>query len=206
MHFFAFPALVITLLTVIYLSFVKIFQKHLDVIRFRLLERFSGKEIFRALVIFSVAKKIHLNIERSVQLFSFLSYALIFANFLQVISGIVTGFLSGKGIIQIMYTYFTLGWTIMCFAALSMCGTQAGKARLFIKNMTQDIITKNFGDEKVGRKKLEYMNIFNLCADFDLRFTGWEMFVVDKKLLLTVTGILVTYGVLFATEVSKMTN
>ncbi|GFT92145.1 uncharacterized protein NPIL_267151 [Nephila pilipes] len=206
MHFLAFPGLVMTLLTIIYLSFVKTFRQHLGSMRYRLLESFSREEISKALAVFALAKKIHRGIERSVQLFSFLSYVLIFSNFLQLISSIVTSYMSDKIFIQIMYTYITLGWTILWFISLTMCGSQIGKIEIFIKNMSQDIIAKNFGDEEEEHKKLVYINLFNTCADINLRFTGWEMFVVDKKLLLTITGILVTYGVLFATEVSKMTN
>ncbi|GFR19960.1 uncharacterized protein TNCT_165191 [Trichonephila clavata] len=202
MHFLAFPGLVIVLLSFVYLSFVKTFQKHLEAVRIRLLERFSKVEISKALAIFTMAKKIHLNIEKSMQLFSFLAYVLIFSNILQLISGIVTSFMSDQEIVQGMYTYVTLGVTFVWFIALTLCGTQVEKTEFFIRNLSQDVITKNFGE--VGLKKLVYMNLFNACANFELKFTGCGMFVVDKKLLLTVTGIMVTYGVLFATEVSKM--
>ncbi|GFX13914.1 uncharacterized protein TNCV_3422251 [Trichonephila clavipes] len=204
MHFLAFPGLMIILLSFIYLSFMKTFQKHLEAVRIRLLERFSKEEISKALVIFTVGKKIHLDIDKSVQLFSFLAYVLIFSNILQMISGIVTSFMSDKGMIQLMYTYVTLGVTIIWFVALTLCGTQVGKTELFVRNLSQDVITKNFGVEADGLKKLVYMNLFNACANFELKFTGCGMFVVDKKLFLTVTGIMVTYGVLFATEMSKM--
>ncbi|GFS75399.1 uncharacterized protein NPIL_177081 [Nephila pilipes] len=206
MHFLAFPGLVMTLLSFIYVSFAKTFEHYLGAMRLRLLESFSREEISRALEIFMVAKKVHQDIEKSVQLFSFLSYVLIFANFLQLISTIVTNFMSDKVIMQILYTYTTLGWTISWFLVLTMCGTQVGKTSIFIRNMGQDVSVKHFGDEVEGRRKLVYLNLFNTCADLDLRFTGWGMFVVDKKLLLTSTGILVTYGVLFATEASKMTD
>ncbi|GFQ84342.1 uncharacterized protein TNCT_697081 [Trichonephila clavata] len=204
MNFLVFPGLIIILLSFIYLSFVKTFQMHLEALRIRLLERFSKEEISRALAIFTVAKKTHLNIEKSLQLFSFLAYVLIFSNILQMISGIVTNFMSDKGMMQVMYTYVTLGVAIVWFIALTLCGTQVGKTEVLIRNLSQDVITKNFAKEVDGHKKLVYMNLFNACTNFELKFTGCGMFVVDKKLFLTVTGIMVTYGVLFATEVSKM--
>ncbi|GFQ84338.1 uncharacterized protein TNCT_697071 [Trichonephila clavata] len=204
MHYIAFPGLVIVLLSFVYLTFVKTFQQHLEAMRLRLLERFSKDEISKSLAIFTAVKNIHLNIEKSMQLFSFLAYVLIFSNILQMISGIVTSFMSNKGMGNFIITSTTLGFIIIWFIALTLCGAQVEKTEVFLRNMSQDIITKNFGDEIDGHKNLVYMNLFNACADFELRFTGCGMFVVDKKLFLPVTGIMVTYGVLFATEVSKI--
>ncbi|GFS34091.1 hypothetical protein TNIN_456571 [Trichonephila inaurata madagascariensis] len=62
------------------------------------------------------------------------------------------------------------------------------------------------GDKNFVKKGEEQkdLNILSACSDIELRFTGWGMFVVDKTLFLTTTGVLVTYGVLFATEASKI--
>ncbi|GFS60600.1 uncharacterized protein NPIL_116771 [Nephila pilipes] len=203
-HYVVFPELLVALLSFVYLLFSKTFQQHLDELRLRLLENFSKKEISRTLLVFKAAKKIHLNIETAVSFLSFLAYALTFGNIFQVVSSIVTGFATDTGILQMTYSYITFIWSVVWFLALTMCGTEIRKIEVFLKNMAQDMITKNFDKKLDAQSDLEYMNLFNAYSDLDLRFTGWGIFEVDKKLILTTTGILVTYGALFVTEVGKM--
>ncbi|GFS60584.1 uncharacterized protein NPIL_116711 [Nephila pilipes] len=202
--YIVFPGLLVALLSFTYLLFSKTFEQHLDELRLRLLENFSKKEISRALLVFKAAKKTHLRIEKAVSLLTFLTYALTFGNIFQVMSTFVTGFATDTGILQTTYSYITFIWSVVWFLALTMCGTDIRKTEFSTKNMAQDVITKNLVKNLDGQSELEYMNLFNTCSDLDLRFTGWGMFVLDKKMILTITGIMVTYGALFVTEVRKM--
>ncbi|GFS63022.1 uncharacterized protein NPIL_317561 [Nephila pilipes] len=205
-HFLLFPGLVITLLSFMYLSFFKIFQQLLEDMRLRLLKRFSRKEVSKALVVFAVAKKIHQDIENAMSFTSFLAYILTFGKIMQTVNFIITDFMPNEEGMRIMQTYVIFGWTVMWLIVLTMCGTQAKKSEAFIKSMNQEVITKNFVKEGEGQNiySLMYANLLKACSDMELRFTAWGMFEIDKKLCLTITGVLVTYGVLYATEVSKM--
>ncbi|GFU79851.1 uncharacterized protein TNCV_3423311 [Trichonephila clavipes] len=202
-HVFLFPGLVMVLLSFMYLSFSMTFKRHLDETRRSLIENFARQEMTTVLMVFAAAKRIHLDIEKTVSFASFLSYVLIFGKIIQVISSVVTDFMSDEETMNIMHLYIILIWTIVWFIVLTMCGTQAKKNEAFIKNMIQEVATKNFVKER-GKRGLEHVNLLNSCSNIELRFTGWGMFVVDKELFLTVTGIMVTYGVLFATEASKI--
>ncbi|GFS60595.1 uncharacterized protein NPIL_116751 [Nephila pilipes] len=203
-HFLIFPGLVMTLLSFMYLSFSNTIQNILEEMRLRLLENFSKKEVSRDLVVFAVAKNIHLDIENAMSFTSFLSCVLTFGKFLQVISSDETNLMSNEEGLKIVHYYVILGWTVMWFIILTMCGTQAEESEAFIKNMNQEVRTKNFVKEGEGQNGLEYGNLLSACSDIHLRFTAWGMFDVNKKLCLTITGVLVSFGVLFATEISKM--
>ncbi|GFS56931.1 uncharacterized protein NPIL_395631 [Nephila pilipes] len=89
------------------------------------------------------------------------------------------------------------------FVVLTTCGSLGAETEAFFKNMIQEVISKNFGVKSKGHKELMYMNLLNSYSGWELRFTGWGIFEIDKKLFLTVSGVLVTYGVLFASELRK---
>ncbi|GFY64462.1 uncharacterized protein TNIN_470371 [Trichonephila inaurata madagascariensis] len=91
-------------------------------------------------------------------------------------------------------------WTVIWFIWLTTCGSQVTGLELFIKNMNQEVISENFDKDPERLKEFEYMSLFNSCSNFEMSFTGWGMFTVDKKLFLTVTSIIVSYGVMFASN------
>ncbi|GFW07544.1 uncharacterized protein TNCV_3916771 [Trichonephila clavipes] len=169
--------------------------------RCKLLRNLSRKDISNALIIFAIAKNIHQYIENAMSFICFLAYVLTFGKIIQAISLIVTDYMSDEESIKIMHWYIIPIWTMTWFVVLTMCGTQAKESDAFIKSMNQKVATKNFAKT---REEAKVLNILSACSDIELRFTGWGMFVVDKKLFLTTTGVLVTYGVLFVTEASKI--
>ncbi|GFV45419.1 uncharacterized protein TNCV_858571 [Trichonephila clavipes] len=120
---------------------------------------------------------------------------------LQDFSLIVTDFMSDEESMKVMNWYIVPTWTMTWFVVLTMCGTQVKANDTFIKDMNQEVARRNFVKKMEEQK---YLNILNSCSDIELRFTGRGMFVVDKTLLLTTTRFLETYGVLFATKVSKI--
>ncbi|GFY59775.1 uncharacterized protein TNIN_405191 [Trichonephila inaurata madagascariensis] len=101
------------------------------------------------------------------------------------------------------YSISIFSWTAVWFVVLTMCGSQSSGPELFIKNMAQEVISENFGMKYESQREMVYMNLLNSCSGYEVRFTGWGMFEVDKKLFLTVSSILVTYSVLFASELRK---
>ncbi|GFW71658.1 uncharacterized protein TNCV_2548701 [Trichonephila clavipes] len=202
-HFFMFPGLVMTLLSFVYLSYVKAFQRHLEAMRFRLLNHFSREEISKVLMLFTVGQKIRLDIEKSMSFIAFFAYVLTFGNILFLVCGYASDYLADEKNIREVYFISIFSWTLGWFVVLTTCGSQGVDSETFIKNMTQEVITKNFEMKGEGHKRLIYMNLLNSCSGCEVRFTGWGMFEVDKKLFLTVLGVLVTYGVLFASELRK---
>ncbi|GFW71657.1 uncharacterized protein TNCV_2548691 [Trichonephila clavipes] len=202
-HFFMFPGLVMTLLSFVYVSFVKTFLRHLEAMRLALLHNFSRTEVATTMAVFTVARKIHLEIERAVSFLTFLAYVLIFGNIIHLVCMLVSNFMSDEAIMRDAYSISIFSWTAVWFVVLTMCGSQSSGPELFIKNMAQEVISENFGMKYESQREMVYMNLLNSCSGYEVRFTGWGMFEVDKKLFLTVSSILVTYSVLFASELRK---
>ncbi|GFU39356.1 uncharacterized protein NPIL_561501 [Nephila pilipes] len=203
-HFLVFPGMVMILISFTYLFFVKTFQRQLEVTRFRLLQKFSSQVVSKTWNVFTVAKSLHQDIESTVSFISFLAYVLTFGNILNVVSIIITKFLSGEENMQHAYSYTIFSWTVLWFVLLTVSGAKATKIETFIKNMRQQVISKNFGKNPAIHNELACLNLFNACSDCEFQFTGWGMFEVNKKLFFTISGILITYGMLFATEAAKI--
>ncbi|GFW06099.1 uncharacterized protein TNCV_4478911 [Trichonephila clavipes] len=192
------------LISFTYLYFVKTFYKQLKSIQFRLLQDFSRQEVSRALVAFTVAKKIHQDIEKKLSFKTFLAYVMAFGNILQVVCAFITDFMSEEKTMQNLFSFAIFFWTIGGFVLLTICGTQVAKIEVIVKDIRQEVISKNFGKKPEVQNDLACLNLYDACSSLELRFTAGGMFEVDKKLFLTISGVLVTYGVLFATEVAKI--
>ncbi|GFR22253.1 uncharacterized protein TNCT_331661 [Trichonephila clavata] len=202
-HFFMFPGLVMTLLSFAYLSYVKTFQRHLEAMRFGLLNHFSKEEISKALMLLTVAQKIRSDVEKSMSFIAFIAYVLTFGNILFLVCGYASDYLADEKSVREVYFISIFSWTLGWFVVLTTCGSRGVETETFIKDMTQEVISKNFYMKCEGHKRLIYMNLLNSCSGCEVKFTGWGMFEVNKKLFLTVLGVLVTYGVLFASELRK---
>ncbi|GFS56934.1 uncharacterized protein NPIL_395641 [Nephila pilipes] len=198
-NFYVFPGLVMTLICFVYVSYVSTFQKHLDAMRIGLLKRFSGGEMSRALAVFTQARKVHQDIEKSVSFVTFLAYVIIFGNTLHLVCASVSNYLSQEGSMRDAYSITIFSWTALWLIVLTMCGSRVTGTEVFIKNMSQEISSV----KPEGPQRLMCLNFFNSCSGFNMRFSGWKMFNVDKKLILTISGVLVTYGVLLASELRK---
>ncbi|GFR33732.1 uncharacterized protein TNCT_90671 [Trichonephila clavata] len=203
-HYLMFPGMVMILLSFVYLFFIKSFYQQLESIQFRLLQNFSRQEVSRALMAFSLAKKIHRDIEETFSFKTFLAYVQTFGNILQVVCMITTDYLSEEKTMQILFSFTIFFWTIGGFVLLTICGTQVAKIEVIVKDIRQEVISKNYGKKPEGQNELACLNLYDACSSLELRFTAWGMFEVDKKLFLTISGVLVTYGVLFATEVARV--
>ncbi|GFR22251.1 uncharacterized protein TNCT_331651 [Trichonephila clavata] len=201
-NFYMFPGLVMTVICFVYLSYVHTFLRHLETIRLRLLQRFFEVEMSRALEVLTMARKIHQDIEKSVSFVTFLAYVLIFGSILHLVCASVSNFLSDEKSMREAYSISIFSWTVTWFVVLTMCGSQVARNEVFIKNMRYEICDAN----PEGPQKLICLNFFDSCSGFKMRFTGWGMFEVNQQLLLTVSGVLITYGVLFASELQKTSS
>ncbi|GFW71660.1 uncharacterized protein TNCV_2548721 [Trichonephila clavipes] len=201
-NFYMFPGLVMTVICFVYLSYVHSFLRHLEMVRFGLLRRFCEAEMSRALEVFTMARKIQQDIEKSVSFVTFVVYVLIFGSILHLVCASVSNFLSDEQNMRDAYSISIFSWTATWFVVLTMCGSQVARNEVFIKNMSQEIC----GVNPEGPQKLICLNFFDSCSGFRMRFTGWGMFEVNQQLLLTVSGVLITYGVLFASELQKTSS
>ncbi|GFW71689.1 uncharacterized protein TNCV_2549001 [Trichonephila clavipes] len=134
----------------------------------------------------------------------FLSYVTAFGNILQVVCMIITDFMSEEKTMPNLFSFTIFFWTIGGFVLLTICGTQVAKIEVIVKNIRQEGISKNFAKKPEGQNALACLSLCDACSSLGLRFTAWGMFEVDKKLFLTISRVLVIYGVLFATEVAKI--
>lgn len=200
-HAFVFPALVMTLLGFIYKSFVDVFRRHITEIRMDLQKDLSRETVSRSLKILETAQRMHCQVEEAISFTIVLAYALAFGNVLNLVGVISSDYMSSIKVVRDVYFLCIFLWTTTWFVLLTLCGSRVFRASHFLKSIALEIIPKNLIDARfIGNKELIYVQLFNTCSKLELHFTAWGMFQVDKKLLLTTSGVMVTYGVLIATE------
>ncbi|GIY04493.1 uncharacterized protein CDAR_252901 [Caerostris darwini] len=200
-HFFIFPALTMTLLSFIYSSYIDILKHRLVSTRQNLSKKVTQQTISEALDFLTAVRKIHGDIEDSVSFIAFLAYALTFENILNLVCIFSNDFLSSMVVLRALYTINNFLWTTVWFIVLTLCGSKTNCIGFLLKSLSQDIITHQNMDSKLrGNKELLYLHLLKDCSKLSLRFTGFGMFLVDKKLFLSTSGVLLTYGVLFGRD------
>ncbi|GIY59431.1 uncharacterized protein CEXT_444981 [Caerostris extrusa] len=200
-HFFIFPALTMTLLSFIYSSYIDILKHRLVSTRQNLFKNVTQRTISDALDFLTAARKIHGDIEESVSFIAFLAYALTFENILNLVCIFSNDFLASMVVLRALYSINNFLCTTIWFIVLTLCGSKANCIGFLLKSLSQDIIThQNIVSKQRGNKELLYLHLLKDCSKLNLRFTGFGMFLVDKKLFLSTSGVLLTYGVLFGRD------
>ncbi|GFY70632.1 uncharacterized protein TNIN_266081 [Trichonephila inaurata madagascariensis] len=202
LHYFVFPALIMTLLSFVYSSYSNILKHRLLDVRQDLLTDMTQSALSETLKILSTARKIHSFVENSVSFIAFLCYVLIFENILNLVCVLTNNFIWSSKTIRLMHSINIFFWTTTWLMILTLCGSKIKRIKHFLKHLMQDIVPRQNHSHKPGNesKEMLYLLLLNECSKFNLQFTGWGMFLIDKKLFLSIASILVTYGVLFATE------
>ncbi|GFT85821.1 uncharacterized protein NPIL_483381 [Nephila pilipes] len=201
LHYFVFPALIMTLLSFVYSSYSNILKHRLSDVRQDLLRDMTESTLSETLKILATARKIHSFVEDSVSFIAFLCYVLIFENILNLVSLFTNNFLSFSKLIRLMHCVNIFFWTTTWLIILTLCGSKIKRIKHFLKHLMQDIVPRQNNKWKPnGSKEMLHLLLLNECTKFNLQFTGWGMFLIDKKLFLSICSILITYGVLFATE------
>ncbi|GFR16738.1 uncharacterized protein TNCT_726551 [Trichonephila clavata] len=202
LHYFVFPALIMTLLSFVYSSYSNILKLRLSDIRQDLLKDMTQSVLSETLKILATARKIHSFVENSVSFIAFLCYVLIFENILNLVCVLTNNFIWSSKTIRLMHSINIFFWTTTWLMILTLCGSKIKRIKHFLKHLMQDIVPRQNHSYKPGNgsKEMLYLLLLNECSKFNLQFTGWGMFLIDKKLFLSIASILVTYGVLFATE------
>ncbi|KAF8787877.1 hypothetical protein HNY73_009431 [Argiope bruennichi] len=199
LHCFVFPALVMTFLSLIYSTYASILKRRLLDVREKLLRDLTRQVLSETLDILTTARQIHGEIENSVSFLAFLAYVLTFVHILNLVCIYANDFLASMKILRCIYSINIFLWTLIWFVMLTLCGSKINSIARLLKSLAQDIVSvQGIGHRQKRNKELLYLLLLNDGSKFNLRFTGWSMFYVDKKLFLSTSGVLVTYGVLFA--------
>ncbi|GFW71594.1 uncharacterized protein TNCV_2548081 [Trichonephila clavipes] len=137
------------------------FQRHLEVIHLELLHNFSKAEVAIALAAFTKAKKIQRKIENCVSIVTFLAYLLIFNTILNLICCLTANSWTTNKQLRDIYAIMFFSWCIVWFVVLTLCGSQGSEAEVFIRNMMQEVISKNLLRKPEHPEQLAYLNLLN---------------------------------------------
>lgn len=199
--FLVFPGLVMTLLSFMYLSYINSVKRRFLSEKKKLLSNFSQQAVSECLTVLMTAKKIHSQMEDALSLIAFLTYVLTFGNILNIVCVFATNFMSSMKTLRSVHTINVFIWTVSWFVVMTVCGSRATGLGNFLKDVAEDIVARSLRDlRRKSSKDLIHLQLFDAFSKLDLCFTAWGMFRVNKRLLLTTSGLLVTYSVLFASE------
>lgn len=100
-----------------------------------------------------------------------------------------------------MNAAFKFVLTIVAFfvvCSLSFAGSKVSTAAEEIRESVKRLAIKIAGDvhDLTFEELVQMLMFMNSCNTTEIHMTGWQMFNVNKSLILTVAGALVTYGVL----------
>lgn len=195
LHFFVFPGLTLNLLIFLYLKYVQTFREMFVMLRGTLNQNIS--QCMNFLTVLTNATEIYHEIENAVSFVTFLAYVMTFINFISLIPLLSSEFVSGFEDIKDTMSVYIFLWTTLWFFAVTWCGAKMSEMRDDVRHFIQDVIVNFVLECFQQNKDLLMLLLFVECAKCDLCFSGWQMFNVDRKLILTTVGVIVTYGVLF---------
>lgn len=195
LHHFIFPALTLNLLIFLYLKYVQTFRESLLALRKSPRNEISSHTM-RFLSVLMDATNIYHEIEDAISFITFLGYVMTFINFIGLIPLLSSGYFSEFEAVKNTIMVYVFLWSFFWFTVVTWCGSKMSELRDDVKRLTQHVILHNVDGNAKQNKDLYMLLLMSECASFDLCFTGWEMFRLDRKLILTTIGVIVTYGVL----------
>lgn len=195
LNFFVFPGLTLNLLIFLYLKYVQIFREMFVMLRGALNQNIS--QCMNFLTVLTNATEIYHEIENAVSFVTFIAYVMTFINFIGLIPLLSSEFLSEFEDVKETISIYIFLWTAFWFFVVTWCGAKMSEIRDDVKHFIQDVIVNFVLGCFQQNKDLLMLLLFVECAKFDLCFSGWQMFNVDRNLILTTVGVIVTYGVLF---------
>lgn len=196
LHCIVFPSLALNLLIFLYLKYVTSTRKCLSKIQNKLQTGFTT-ESMKFLPVLKDIAQMHYSVENATSLIAFVSYIMTFVNFVSLIPLLSTGFMSEFEIIKYTISVYLFVWTTFWFAVVTFCGSETTRIRKDMQAFVENVIFNCTSKACMQNRESLTVLLITECTYFDLPFTGWEMFQVDKKLILNTVGVIVTYGVLF---------
>ncbi|GFR22560.1 uncharacterized protein TNCT_178741 [Trichonephila clavata] len=159
----------------------------------------SYENIERSLSLIADAMKVHKLVEDVLSPSIFLMYVLVFVNFLNLITVNVTNFANAMISVRTIGCIIVFLWTSGGFFRLTLKGSILIDVCNLWKYLQQDIVKSCIQKRAYDSSLVMQILLFNRTAKLNLVFSGWGMFQLDRSLLLTMVGVIVSYGVLIAT-------
>ncbi|GBN38064.1 hypothetical protein AVEN_208399-1 [Araneus ventricosus] len=199
LYFVIAPTLCMTLFFYTFITYEKSLRQMVLQTHHSLMTELSCENIERSMSCIIQATKVHQLIEDALSPSIFLTYVLVFVNFLNLVTINVANFATTMVNIRTLACIIMFIWTCGCFFHLTLKGSLLVDACNLWKDLQQDIVQNYIQKEICDSEAVLHLLLFNGTAKLDLAFTGWGMFQLDRSLLLTMVGVIVSYGVLIAT-------
>ncbi|GFQ80379.1 uncharacterized protein TNCT_683911 [Trichonephila clavata] len=193
------PSLCMTLLFFMYETYQSSFKRMLIETCHLLSTDLSFKNLSDATQMILRSTKIHKEIENVFSLCTFLSYILVFVNFLHVVTLNVSEVICPYIKFRIMSSAVIFLWTISNFVRLTLIGTKIIDVCDTWKLLQKTIVKACTQAEDKSIDKLTHLLLFLEVTRIDLAFTGWSMFRLDRRLLLTMSEAIISFSVLIVT-------
>ncbi|GFV14674.1 uncharacterized protein TNCV_2586471 [Trichonephila clavipes] len=181
------------------MTYEKTLKRKLVETHYRLMVDMSYQNIERSLCLIADAIKVHKLVEDVLSPSIFLMYVLVFVNFLNLITVNLTNFANTMMSVRTIGSIIVFLWTSGGFFRLTLKGSILIDVCNLWKYLQQDIVKNCIQKRAYDSSLVMQILLFNRTAKLNLFFSGWGMFQLDRSLLLTMVGVIVSYGVLIAT-------
>ncbi|GBN50874.1 hypothetical protein AVEN_35718-1 [Araneus ventricosus] len=161
--------------------------------------KISANNLADAVDMILKSAKLHQNIEDILSFSVFLSYVLVFVNFLNLVSVNAVDFECPFVRFRIIASVIVFLWTLFNFFKMTLIGTKIIDVCDEWKLLQKDIVRNCTKTETSNADELTCLMLVLEVTKVDIFFTGWGMFQLDRRLLLTMVEAIVTYSVLIAT-------
>ncbi|GFS52063.1 uncharacterized protein TNIN_427561 [Trichonephila inaurata madagascariensis] len=158
----------------------------------------SLKNLTNAVNMISNSTTVHQEIENVLSFSTFLAYVLVFVNFLHLVSLNISDLICPYIKFRIAASVIIFLWTLSSFVKLTATGAKIIDACETWK-LLQKSITINCAQKEHTLDQLMHLLLFLEVTKIDLSFTGWGMFKLDKRLIMTMAEAIITYSVLIVT-------
>ncbi|GFT01070.1 uncharacterized protein NPIL_691271 [Nephila pilipes] len=199
LYFFVTPTLCVTMFIFIFMTYENTLKQKLVEAHYRLMVDMSYQTIERSLSLISEAIKVHKLIEDVLSPSIFLMYVLVFLNFLNLITINVSNFANTMLNVRTVGCIIIFLWTSGGFFRLTLKGSILIDVCNLWNYLQQDIVKNCIQKRAYESSLVLQLLLFHRTAKLNLVFSGWGMFQLDRSLLLTMVGVIVSYGVLIST-------
>lgn len=197
LHFFVIPTLFMTLFHFVYATFEDALKQVIQESSRRLTTSSSFEaDVQVTLSAIAKASRVHQSIEDVLSPGVFMLYILVFANFLNLVTANAAGLTESLVVVRSLACAFVFAWTCGCFVRLTLRGSRLPETCALWTSLRRDVASS-----RLLRRQEETLPLLMLGSvdRLEMSFTGWGMFQLERGLLLSMVGVVVSYGVLIAT-------
>ncbi|KAG8191957.1 hypothetical protein JTE90_007752 [Oedothorax gibbosus] len=197
LHFFVVPTLCMTMFHFLYATFQDALRQTIKHSRRRLTSSASTfDDAIRATLSSAVRlSRVHQEVEDVTSPAVFILYVLVFINFLNLVA--LASAETSLGVLRTLSCASAFAWTCGCFVRLTMRGSK-------LRDESDALWTSLRRDAALcrrrGRQETSTMLLLSGASEgFRMTFTGWGVFELRPRLLLSMAGVFLSYGVVIAT-------